>query len=108
MHKIWKIISFAGFYLKELLISNLVVVYDAITPTHLSRPGIVAIPLDARNDMEILLLANLITMTPGTLSMDVSSDKKTLYIHAMFIKDAEALRREIKENLERRVLELCR
>ena len=48
------------------------------------------------------VLANLITMTPGTLSLDVSPDRKTLYVHAMYINDPEALRCDIKENLERR------
>jgi multicomponent Na+:H+ antiporter subunit E len=47
-------------------------------------------------------------MTPGTLSLDISPDRKTLYVHAMYINDPEKLRRDIKENLERRVLALLR
>jgi multicomponent Na+:H+ antiporter subunit E len=70
------------------------------------RPGVIGIPLRARTDLEITVLANLITMTPGTLSLDVSPDRRTLYIHAMYIHDPEALRRDIQDNLERRVLEL--
>lgn len=73
-------------------------------------PGVLAIPLDARTDVEIALLANLITLTPGSVSLDVSEDRSILYIHAMYIDggDVEAYRRSVKENLERRVLELLR
>lgn len=73
-------------------------------------PGVVAIPLDARTDAEIALLANLITLTPGSVALDLSEDRRVLYVHAMYIDggDVEAYRRSIKEGLERRVLELLR
>jgi len=73
-------------------------------------PGVIAIPLDARTDIEITLVANLITLTPGSVSLDLSEDRKVLYIHAMYIDggDVEAYRRSVKEGLERRVLELLR
>jgi multicomponent Na+:H+ antiporter subunit E len=73
-------------------------------------PGVVAIPLDARTDAEIALLANLITLTPGSVTLDLSEDRRVLYVHAMYIDggDVEAYRRSVKEGLERRVLELLR
>lgn len=73
-------------------------------------PGIVAIPLDARTDAEIAVLANLITLTPGSVTLDLSEDRRVLYVHAMYIDggDVEAYRRSVKEGLERRVLELLR
>ena len=73
-------------------------------------PGVIAIPLDARTDAEITLLANLITLTPGSVSLDLSADRRSLYVHAMYIDggDIEAYRRSVKEGLERRVLELLR
>jgi multicomponent Na+:H+ antiporter subunit E len=73
-------------------------------------PGVVAIPLDARTDTEITLLANLITLTPGSVTLDLSEDRSVLYVHAMYIDggDVEAYRRSVKEGLERRVLELLR
>jgi multicomponent Na+:H+ antiporter subunit E len=93
---------------KELLISNLKVLWDVITPQHISRPGIIALPLDARTDAEIMLVANLISLTPGTLSLDLSEDRRSLYIHVMFLDDIEQTRRQIKQGLERRVLEVMR
>lgn len=108
LRKIPAVIGFACFYVKELFLSNLRVAYDAITPTMHARPGMIALPTDARTGWELLLLANLITMTPGTLSVDVSTDRKVIYIHAMYIDDPDKIRSEIKQNLERRILELFR
>lgn len=103
-----RLLRFLGYYLWELLKSNAIVAYDVLTPTHHMKPGVIGIPLEAKTDLEITVLANLITMTPGTLSLDVSADRKTLFVHAMYINDPEALRADIKENLERRVLRLLR
>jgi len=103
-------VSFLGFFLWELILSNIRVAYDVLTPRHHMRPGVIAIPLDARTDTEITLLASFITLTPGTLSLDVSTDRSTLYIHAMYIDrgGADAMRRSIKKGLERRLLEVLR
>jgi len=107
--KYWKTIGLFGFFLIELIKSNLRVAYDVVTPRHRMRPGIIAVPLDARTDAEITLLANLLTLTPGTLSIDVSDDRKVLYMHAMYIhEDPEAVRRSIKDGFERRILEVLR
>lgn len=100
------VISFAAFFVKELILSNLRVAYDVITPAANRSPALIAVPLDLTNDAQITILANLITLTPGTLSLDIADDRKTLYIHAMFVDDAEQFRREIKEGFERRVLEV--
>ena len=103
-----KFISLMLFFLKALLVSNLRVLWDVITPSQINRPGIVRLPLEARTDLEIMLVANLISLTPGTLSVDLSPDRRVLYVHVMFLDDVERTRREIKEGLERRVLEVLR
>lgn len=95
-------------FLWELLKSNIRVAWDVITPRRLRKPGIIAIPLDASTDLEITVLANLITLTPGSLSIDVSRDRKKLYIHAMFAEDPDAVRADIKGRFERWVLTLLR
>lgn len=106
--KVYQVIGLGLFFIWELILANLRVAYDVLTPAHRSKPGVIAIPLDAETDAEITILANLITLTPGTLSLDISADRKVLYIHAMFIEDPEALRKGIKDGLERRVLEVLR
>jgi multicomponent Na+:H+ antiporter subunit E len=99
-------IGFAAYFLRALIVANLRVAYDVITPGHRMRPGVIAIPLEVTTDAEITVLANIISLTPGTLSLDVSRDRRILYLHAMFIHDRAALEREIKEGFERRLLEL--
>ena len=107
-YRLPKIIAFLLFFLKELVKDNLQVAYDVITPRFFMNPGIVKIELDAETDLEITLLANLITLTPGTLSLDVSDDRKVLYVHAMYINDREQFVQSIKQGFERRLLEILR
>jgi multicomponent Na+:H+ antiporter subunit E len=108
--KVGRALELFFFTLWELILANLRVAYDVLTPKFYMRPGVIAIPLEVRTDVEITLLANLITLTPGTLSLDVSSDRSTLYIHIMYIDDGDLdlARRKIKEGFESRVLELLR
>ncbi|MGH7844314.1 MAG: Na+/H+ antiporter subunit E [Candidatus Binatia bacterium] len=102
------VLRFAVFYIWELILANLRVAYDVMTPTRRMRPGVVAIPLYAKTDVEITMLANLITLTPGSVSLDVSSDRRFLYLHAMYIDDVEEFRESVKNTIERRVLEVLR
>lgn len=106
--KLPKTINLIGYFLKELAVSNLKVLWDIVTPGHINRPGIIGVPLSARSDLEIFIVANLLSLTPGTLSVDLSKDRKTLYVHIMFLDDAEKARQEIKNGLEKRVLEVMR
>jgi len=103
-----KVIAFIFFFLYELIKANIQVAYDVITPKFYMTPGIVRVPLDAETDMEITLLANLISLTPGTLSLDLSDDKKVLYVHSMYISDKEKFINGIKGGFERRLLEILR
>ncbi len=106
--RIWHIFAFSIYYLKELALANFRVAHDVLTPRHRSRPGFIVVPTKARTDLELMALANLITMTPGTLTIDVAPDRESLYIHAMFLDDPEALRRQVIEDFEPRVLRMFR
>lgn len=106
--KILKGIGFLAFYLKEVIVSNLRVAYDALTPTHKMKPGILEIPLELEHDQAILAFSNLMTMTPGTMTFALSEDKSKLYVHAMYIDDPEELKQGIKEKFETRLVELFR
>lgn len=101
-------LGFLGFFLRELVRSSLRVAHDVVTPADRHAPAIVCIPLDVRSDMEIALLANLVTLTPGTVALGLAQDRSTMLVHAMFAPDPEALREEIKTGYERRVRELLR
>jgi multicomponent Na+:H+ antiporter subunit E len=101
-------INLVLFFLWDLILSNLRIAYEVATPGYHMTPGVLAIPLDVKTDTEITLLANMITLTPGTLSVDVSADRRVLYIHAMYIDDPDRVRRQIKDGFERRILEVLR
>lgn len=106
--KLFEAVRFVAFFVYELVLANLRVAWDVLTPRSSRRPGVVAVPLEPDSDVEITLLANLVTLTPGSLSLDVSPDRRVLYVHAMFVDDPDQLRRDIKQGFERRVLELLR
>jgi multicomponent Na+:H+ antiporter subunit E len=102
-----RILSLAGLFLVELVVSAIRVAVLVLRPDmarHL-RPAIIAFPLTVTRDAEITLLANMITLTPGTLSIDVSDDRKVLYIHVVNVSDREALVRDIAGGFERKIIE---
>ena len=88
----------------ELLLSSFQVAFDVLTPTHRAKPAILEVPLDVKSDAGLLLVTNLISLTPGTLSLDVSEDKKTLLVHVMFADDPDAIRDTLKNGMERWVI----
>lgn len=100
--------SLALLFLYELILSAWrVAVLVASPDMHAKlRPAIFAYPLTVRTDREITLLANLITLTPGTLSIDVSDDRSVLFIHAIEMGDTEDAIRSIKDGFERKIIEV--
>ena len=102
------LVSFVLFFLYELIIANIQVAYEVMTPHHKMKPGIVGVTLDAKTDLEITILSNFIALTPGTLSLHISEDRDVLYIHAMYLHDKEQFVSRIKNGFERKILELLR
>lgn len=102
--QVGRVIWFVLFFIWELVLSNLRVAAAVLAPRVNLRPAIVAIPLDLRSDAQITLLANMITLTPGTLSLDVSDDGRTLYVHCIDITTADVLRRDIKQGFEQAII----
>lgn len=99
---------FSLLFLWEVLKANFRVAWDVVTPQKFRKLGVIAIPLDVKTDTEIAVLANLITLTPGSLCLDVSEDRRTLYVHEMFVDDPDTVRAQIKQRFERWVLVLLR
>ena len=95
----------AVFFLWELLKSSVEVAVEVLRLRGRARPAFVEMPLDVKSDLEIMLVANLISLTPGTLSLEVMPDRSTLIVHAMFGDDPDALVASMKNGLERMVKE---
>jgi multicomponent Na+:H+ antiporter subunit E len=100
-----KVVGLLLYLAWQIVVANLKVVAAVLGPRRLLRPALVAVPLDVTTDGQITALSNLVSLTPGTLSLDVSPDRRTLYVHAISASSPETLRREIKDGFERRVLE---
>ena len=103
-----KWLSLLWLFIKELVLGALSVSWLVIQPRPRLRPGIIAYPLTLTTDAQITLLANMITLTPGTLSVDISDDKKTLYIHALDIDSRDRLIGHIAAGFETKVLGVLR
>lgn len=103
-----EVAEFLAFFVKELFIANFRMAYYTVMPLNRMRPGIIAVPLEDLSDTELTILCNVITLTPGTLSLVVSDDKRTLYIHVMYFEDPEQFRREIKRGFEQKVIRALR
>ena len=102
--RVHRVFGLAAYFFWELIRANLRLALDVATPRFNMKPGIIAVPLDATADGEILLLSMLINTTPGSVALDVSPDRKTLYVHVMYMDSPDAARAEIKQGFERRVL----
>ena len=76
-------LGLAGFFIWELMVANVRVALDVLSPRTTIRPAVVAIPLDITSDAEILLLSALINITPGSVTIDLSEDRRTLFVHVM-------------------------
>jgi multicomponent Na+:H+ antiporter subunit E len=96
-------VQLAAFFIRELLVANVRVAIDVLRPQTIIRPAVIGVPLDVTSDAEILLLSMLINITPGSVTIDLSDDRRTLYVHVMHMSSADESRREIKDGFERRV-----
>ena len=106
--KLIGLLMLALFFLWELVVSSLKVAWSVVMPLRDTKPGIISVPLNVSTDIELTVLANLISLTPGSLSVDVTEDRKHLIVHAMFIEDPDDFRREIKQGMEHRVRQALR
>mgnify|MGYP003497713678 FL=1 len=103
-----KIFAFMFNFLYDMIRANIEVTIDVIAPNYNMKPGIVKYEMDAKSDFEITMLANMIALTPGTVVIDISKDKRYMFIHAMYLKDIEGFKRNLKDRTEKKLLEIIR
>jgi multicomponent Na+:H+ antiporter subunit E len=97
--------EFAVFYLTKLLHSNFQMAYVILSPTMKINAGFIEYPIKIKSSAGLLLLCNLISMTPGTLSADVDANKEVLLVHVLSNSSRETILQEI-DNIERRIVRL--
>lgn len=108
VRRIPRVLAFILIYAYEVTVSTIRVAWEIMTPVPRRSPGLIEVPLEVTSDVEITMLANLITFTPGTVTIDIADDRSHLIVHDMFLRDPEAARRHIKRRYESWVLRLMR
>lgn len=96
-------LSLAGGFLKELASSTVDTVRAVLGDGSRLKPAILAVPLDVKSNTGITVFADMVTLTPGTTSIDVSADQKTLFVHVLDAPDAAKVTADMKTSLEARV-----
>jgi len=100
----WSWIVLACLFSRELMLSVWDVALAVLNPSRVAHSAIVAVPLDVKSDAGISLFANMITLTPGTISIHVSDDRAVLYVHVMnYAPDAV---QKLKAGFECHVMEV--
>jgi len=90
-------------FIYNLIKANIQVLIQVLSPKVKVRPGIIAIPMELESDMAIATLANMITLTPGTLSIEISRDNKILYVHCLDCTNPEAIKKDIYKSFHDRI-----
>ena len=106
--RLWRGSVLLVIFIKELIVSSVRVAFDVLRPRLTMEPAVIRVPLDLTRDAEITLFANLISLTPGTLTIYVASDRMSLHVHAMIGIDHDDFSEELKRTFERRIREALR
>ncbi|WP_300454794.1 Na+/H+ antiporter subunit E [Accumulibacter sp.] len=98
--KPWRALRFLGVFAVDIVTANWRVARQVSGPLHRLSPALVDVPLDLREPFVATLLASVVSLTPGTMSIDVDRERWVLVIHALDAPDPQALVREIKQRYE--------
>lgn len=101
-----KLLSFTVYFLRILVKANFQVAREVLSPGYQQTPRIIRYQVEGMTPLQITSLASAITLTPGTLSVDVTDDNKTLYVHCMYGKDREDAVRELDKLRHRLMTEV--
>lgn len=93
----WRRLRFLLYFTRILVISNLKVAWEVLTPSMRQTPRIIRYPVEDMTPAQRAILASTITLTPGTLAMDISPNGKHLYIHCMYAEDRDQAVRDLDE-----------
>ena len=104
--RVERALSLLMYLLWQIVLANVRLTKDVLSIKHRMRPGVIRLPLSVTTDGEILLLSAMINITPGSVALDVSEDRQSMYVHVMNIATVEEAKSEIKNGFERRILEL--
>lgn len=107
----YDLLYFIGYVLWAIVLSNLSLAKLVLQPRLRLDPGIIAVPLTVSTGLEMMILASVITLTPGTISVDLGENEqqeRVLYVHNLTVGDPEAFRQSVKNTFERLLLRVTR
>jgi len=93
-------------FLVDVVKANIRMARTILSPQMRLQPAVVGVPLDMRSLIGVVFLINIITLTPGTLALDVSTDRSILYVHTLWVDDKEEFINEIKQGYERQLMRI--
>jgi|GEM_PF-1197475 len=105
-HLIIQVMRLVKYFSKELIRSNIKLINEIITPKIELHPAIVKMPLRIKSDLGIMVMANISNLTPGTLVVGVSDDKKYMFVHTIYLEggSVEAFKKYMTDGFEERIL----
>ncbi len=104
--KVFQIFNFLIFYLSEVIKTNFILAYEVLTPTHYMKPGFIKIDVSELTERELLVFCNLLTMTPGSMVVNVSQCKNFIYIHILYLDNRKQVEHDIRQNYLKKVKEM--
>jgi multicomponent Na+:H+ antiporter subunit E len=96
------LLRYLGHMVFALVQSNVQLAWEVLTPTDYTKPGLLEVQLPPSSEVVLTVIANSITLTPGTMTLGLRPETSTLVIHVLHLRDIEAARAEV-ENLHRLV-----
>lgn len=100
------VLGLLGTFLADMLRANFRMAVTILSPRMKLRPAVIAVPLIIKSEAAIILLANLMTLTPGSLTLDISTDRRMLFLHTVYLDDPEQLKQQLLDGYQRRLKEL--
>ncbi|PLX15858.1 MAG: hypothetical protein C0597_08350 [Marinilabiliales bacterium] len=94
--KTYFIVEFVLFYMVKLVQANIYIAFDIVTPKMHTMPDFITLPLKIKSDFGLLLFSNLVSMTPGSLTIDINEEKNCIEIHILYNQNKEKVRTEIE------------
>jgi len=104
--RIIKFFQLLGYYLIDLMHSNIKVAHDIITPGEMGKPAVIKLEVNSKKDIHIFILACFIAMTPGSLCLKVSEDRKHIWVHYLYPAQIDDLINTIKNKYEKLIVEI--
>jgi multicomponent K+:H+ antiporter subunit E len=106
IQKPWVFLRFIAILFYDILVANITVALQVLGENKKLHPTFISYPLHIKNQLGISILASTISLTPGTVSCDLSEDQTTLLIHALSAEDIQEVIAHIHQRYEKPLMEV--